>query len=310
MRLTNSSRLFDLATLAALVVLPSACALGHDAVDPDAPLGVSSDAAARDAVDAPSRESAVVDAPSDSGPRCGNGHCEAGESCSTCPADCGTCDSCAGASTCGACAAMANCGFCRNTNSCRTGTSAGPDDHSCGSSDWAWVVSACDACRQHTECGSCASAPGCGWCGATGTCSSGTSAGPSGGGATCSRWWEFGSSAMCPNAPSAYHDCQSCVGAHEANGWCVSSNTCFADNGSGTYPSSGSCQGGYTARRGDCTDGCLANTACGTCDAHPGCGWCERGGTGHGACLADGGGGHPANGATCDYWAAGLFACH
>jgi hypothetical protein len=59
--------------------------------------------------------------PSDCGPcapRCGDGMCATSETCTSCPGDCGPCPASCTASSCAACAENTACGWCRTTNSC------------------------------------------------------------------------------------------------------------------------------------------------------------------------------------------------
>jgi hypothetical protein len=91
---------------------------------------------------------------------CGNGVCNAGESCSKCPQDCGACPppavcgdgTCASSESCQSCAA--DCGAC--PASCGDGSCNGDET--------------CASCS--SDCGACPAACGDGTCGGTETCSS------------------------------------------------------------------------------------------------------------------------------------------
>jgi 3D (Asp-Asp-Asp) domain-containing protein len=123
-------------------------------------------------------------------PTCGDGWCDTGEDCSSCPSDCGACPSGGGGPTCGDgwCDAGEDCSSCPSD----CGACSGGGGPTCGDG-WCDAGEDCSSCP--ADCGACSSGgggPTCGdgWCDAgedcsscpadCGTCSSG------GGGGTCS----------------------------------------------------------------------------------------------------------------------------
>jgi hypothetical protein len=92
---------------------------------------------------------------------CGNGACELGEDCSSCPGDCGVCSVCGdgvcnGGETCDSC--PGDCGAC-TTSYCGDGTcDAGEDCNSCASD--------CGTCASYCGDGSCDSGEDCNSCSA------------------------------------------------------------------------------------------------------------------------------------------------
>ncbi len=113
------------------------------------------------------------DAPEPGGPTCGDGACDAGELCSTCVADCGTCPESCGDGTCDAIETCSSCAA--DCGACPCGD---------GACDAAETCSTCAA-----DCGACPPACGDDTCDATETCSSCAadcgSCGPSCGDGTC-----------------------------------------------------------------------------------------------------------------------------
>lgn len=155
---------------------------------------------------------AVIDS---SGPRCGDGICN-GESCASCPADCGGCDGgfrpdtgpsdpCASATDCASCTPRAGCGWCGASSRCVAvnASCTGPLGGSCGSG---WACQPTD-CPTSTACLPCAADGDClsGACG-TRRCDGARVCIPMGRPATCTTV----SGLACP-AVSIYHACTSDV---------------------------------------------------------------------------------------------------
>lgn len=154
---------------------PDAGSSDDVAVTPGDDVAAASDAGAQDMdavtppLDAP-KGADVVSPPPDVpvGPGCGNGTCDKGETCTSCPNDCGACPTrcgdgmCNGAETCsdcpvdcGACPTRCGDGMCNGSETC----SDCPAD--CG---------ACPPTCNATACGECAGNPTCGWCRTTNSC--------------------------------------------------------------------------------------------------------------------------------------------
>ncbi len=126
---------------------------------------------------------------------CGDGTCDDGETCSNCPADCGACDSCGD-------------GFCDDGETCTTcpqdcGQCASCGDGKCESNE------NCNNCPQ--DCGKCAGCPS-GDCSGTETCIS------------CPQ--DCGSCAYCGNGTC--DDGETCDTCPQDCGTCVQAQTCAA----------------------------------------------------------------------------------
>jgi uncharacterized protein (TIGR03382 family) len=209
---------------------------------------------------------------------CGNGACDAGETCSSCEDDCGACATC-GDGTCDAgetcssceddCGACATCG----DGTCDAGETCSICEDDCG---------ACEACGDGT-CGegeSCASCEGD--CGACAVCGDGQCALDESCSACAS---DCGDCASCGDGRcSAGESCVSCdadCGACGScgNGVCSDGETCEScalDCGRCPVCGDGFCAGAETCE--DCDTDCGPCEACGdgTCSARESCLRCPR----------------------------------
>ncbi|MFO0624223.1 MAG: hypothetical protein U0325_01285 [Polyangiales bacterium] len=137
----------------------------------------------------------VVSPPSDvpAGPSCGDGMCGTGETCTSCPGDCGacpprcgdgmcgsgeTCTNCPG--DCGACPPRCGDGMCSTGETCTNcpgdcgACPARCGDGMCGSGETCTNCpgdcGACPTTCTATSCGACAENTACGWCRTTNSC--------------------------------------------------------------------------------------------------------------------------------------------
>ncbi len=199
---------------------------------------------------------------------CGSGTCEPGESCSSCPADCGACPRCGdgacnGAETCADC--PGDCGSCCGNGACDPSESCGSCPSDCG---------ACPRCGDGDCNGTenCTSCPGdCGSCCGDGTCDTGESC------ESCAN--DCGACTRCGDGVcDAIESCESCEGD------CGTCGSC----GDGICAIGEGCE--------SCTADCGLCNPCGngTCDEDESCGSCA---SDCGACIDDE---EPADGGVAD----------
>jgi len=223
-------------------------------------------------------------------PACGDGTCAAGETCSTCTADCGACVRCGdgvcnGDETCASC--TGDCGSCCGNGTCEDseGCAACPAD--CG----ACPRCGDGPCNGQETCASCAA--DCGPCCGDGSCDAPETC------TSCEA--DCGACARCGDGTCDEGEtCGSCAGDCGAcprcgDGTCdpgESCDACTADCGACARCGDGTCAAAETC--GSCAADCGACPVCGdrtcnaaetcaTCEAD--CGSCER--CGDGTCDAD-----------------------
>jgi hypothetical protein len=185
-------------------------------------------------------------------PGCGNGACEASESCGSCPADCGLCPRCGdgtcnGTESCSDC--PADCGNCCGNGTCNEGESCSTcspdcgDCPRCGDGD----------CNGTESCGDCAT--DCGYCCGDGTCDTGETC--TGCPADCGACTSCGDGTcngdeLCGSCPGDCGDCSSC-----GDGTCSGDEDCEgcpADCGACTSCGDGTCNG--SERCSSCPEDC------------------------------------------------------
>ncbi len=214
---------------------------------------------------------------------CGNGTCDAGESCETCAADCGTCycgdGSCGGGETCADCSS--DCGDC-TVPLCGNGSCTGDETcYTCAADCGACPRCGDDTCDAGEDCSSCAA--DCGACAVIERCGNGT----------CNASTE--------DCSSCAADCGACPFVQTCgNGTCETSEDCAlcatdcgpctaglcGDDICNVTENCGSCPGDC----GECYPMCAAIAAgCGdaTCDASGG-ETCSNCATDCGECIASG----------------------
>ena len=224
---------------------------------------------------------------------CGNGICSNGETCSTCPSDCGSCNTCgngicSNGETCSNCPSdCGQCSYCGN-GICGLGESCSNCPSDCGQCGYCGngICSGGETCSTcPTDCGSCNTC-GNGICGVGESCyNCPTDCGQCSycGNGVC------GLGESCTNCPN---DCGTCSGC--GDGTCAGSgescSTCPSDCGICSSCGNGICSGGETCLTcqsdcgtcASCGDGfCGAGETCASCQVD--CGICDS--CGDGSCT-------------------------